>query len=417
LRYFVVAKLTMRKSPEAIDISEEQYSELVKRVEGKNLSDEDWRWILAIVRAYGLVVETLRNQKVTLQKLKQLLFGKKTEKGQAKDKTNQSPSQSGTKDPGGPTEPSGKKSAPTNEAHSSPSNEAEKTNEPVQALSAIAENMFPNSKPITDPQIKPGHGQRGHKSWKNAVVVSHAHTTFSAGGPCPKCPDGKLYIFKEPAVWVRIIGQPPLTVEVNQLERLRCNPCGELFTAKPPEELVRNPKSTPEARATAAIIKYQAATPFNRFAEIEKNFGCPIPRTRIWMLCQELADSVRPVVNALIVIAAQGHLVQNDDTRVRILQLMKENKTAKNAGVELDRVGMYTTAVVSKVGEHKIVLFFSSRKHAGENLDQILALRNPDLPPPTQVCDASSMNTTPGKDKTEIAGCHDHYLESSIIWI
>ena len=101
-------------------------------------------------------------------------------------------------------------------------------------------------------------------------------------------------------------------------------------------------------------------------------------------------------------------MVQNDDTLVRILALMKENKIAKEAGIELPRKGMFTTGIISRVKEHKIYLFFSSRKHAGENLADLLDMRETSQAPPTQVCDASDMNTTLGDHKTDVGGCHDH---------
>jgi transposase len=392
----------MQKTPEAVDISEEQYSQLLIRVEGKNLSDEDWKWILRIMRAYGLVAAALRNQKITIQKLKKLIFGKKTEKHKPE---NPVPNVS----PGDPGFVLGDELGPALDNPPIPI-KSMSLGEATQTTSPKEDDATAAAPHKVDPKKKkpPGHGRRSGDSWDNAEIIFHPHQVLTPGCPCPSCKTGRLYPFNEPAVWVRFIGRPPLVAEVNHLERLRCNPCGELFTASAPKDLIENPTSTPEARATAAILKYQAATPFNRFADIEKSFGHPIPRTRIWTLCSELALCAQPVVLALLDFAAQGWLVQNDDTTVKILQLIKENKIAEEAGVTLKRKGMFTTAIVSKVGERKVILFFSSRQHAGENLDNLLALRDPALPPATQICDASSMNTTPGKHATEVGGCHDH---------
>ena len=111
--------------------------------------------------------------------------------------------------------------------------------------------------------------------------------------------------------------------------------------------------------------------------------------------------------SAFIDFAAQGQLVQNDDTGVKVLELMKEVKTAEKAGIKLNRTGMFTSVIV-ELGNRKVYLFFSSRNHAGENLAKVLKSRDPTLPPPTQVCDASSMNTSPGASIVEIGGCQDH---------
>lgn len=396
----------MQRPPEAVDISEQQYTDLLKRVEQKELSAEDWKFVLLILRAYGLVVQTLKNQKISLQKLKGLLFGKRTEKDKTQSKGPPAPPAAGDPGPSFQDKETSSQASGLN-PNSEPVAQASENTAPSKG--AAQDTSSQKNVQAENPKTKaPGHGRRPHDSWENANVIFHPHTTLKPGCPCPACKTGQLYVYDEPAVWVRFVGQPPLVAEINQLERLRCNPCGALFTATASEDLRRNPTSTPEARATAAIFKYQAATPFNRFAEIGKNFGHPIPRTRIWNLCQELAESVRPVILALIELAAQGEVVQNDDTIVRILQLIKENKIAEGKGAPLKRVGMYTTAIVAKTGEHKIYLFFSSRKHAGENLEYVLAFRDPSLPPPTQVCDASSMNVSSYACKTEIECCHDH---------
>ena len=60
--------------------------------------------------------------------------------------------------------------------------------------------------------------------------------------------------------------------------------------------------------------------------------------------------------------AAQGEVIHNDDTKARILSLMKENEELS----ENDRKGIFTTGIVSKVGERYVYLYFTGREHAGE---------------------------------------------------
>src|SRR6185369_5948045 len=52
-------------------------------------------------------------------------------------------------------------------------------------------------------------------------------------------------------------------------------------------------------------------------------------------------------------------------------------------------------------------LFFSGRRHAGENLAQVLRHRAETLPPPIQMCDALSRNL-PGELRTIVAHCLAH---------
>ena len=56
---------------------------------------------------------------------------------------------------------------------------------------------------------------------------------------------------------------------------------------------------------------------------------------------------------------------------------------------------------------HRVALFFSGRRHAGENLAEVLRHRAAELPPPIQMCDALSRNF-PGELQTILAHCLAH---------
>jgi hypothetical protein len=71
------------------------------------------------------------------------------------------------------------------------------------------------------------------------------------------------------------------------------------------------------------------------------------------------------------------------------------------------RTGLFTSGVVATRGGERIALFFSGRKHAGENLMTVLQRRAADLPPPIQMCDALSRNL-PGELQTIVANCLAH---------
>lgn len=254
----------------------------------------------------------------------------------------------------------------------------------------------------------PGHGRRSSDSWPNTTQVNHCHTCLKSGQICPNCQKGTLYPYNKPAVFARIVGNaPPLGIEIHSCDRLRCSLCGDLFTAALPKDVQDFLVSTPEANAVAAVTKYQAATPFNRFANVLKAYGVPLPRTRLYDMGASVAEDALPIFGALCRFAAQGELFQNDDTRVIVQTLLKENKIAEEAGVELERKGMFTTGIIAQAGGQRIALYFTGRNHAGENLAQILQERIQGLPLPTQVSDRLAANAPEGYEVDD-GGCLDH---------
>ena len=84
---------------------------------------------------------------------------------------------------------------------------------------------------------------------------------------------------------------------------------------------------------------------------------------------------------------------------------MQELKGAEEA----ERTGTVTTCIVAvlKKSSVQIALFFTGWKHAGENLDDLLEKRPPDLPLPIQQCDALSRNA-PKNQQTNLSNCLAH---------
>lgn len=77
------------------------------------------------------------------------------------------------------------------------------------------------------------------------------------------------------------------------------------------------------------------------------------------------------------------------------------------ANPKAERRGLFTSGFVSTSEGRRIALFFSGRRHAGENLADVLAHRAGDLPAPIQMCDALSRNL-PAAFKTLLANCLAH---------
>jgi len=74
---------------------------------------------------------------------------------------------------------------------------------------------------------------------------------------------------------------------------------------------------------------------------------------------------------------------------------------------ERQRTGLFTSGIVSTGDGRRIALFFSGRKHAGENLEDVLVQRAEELDPPIQMCDALSRNL-PAELETIVANCLAH---------
>ena len=106
--------------------------------------------------------------------------------------------------------------------------------------------------------------------------------------------------------------------------------------------------------------------------------------------------------------AAKGRLVQNDDTKARILSVIEERKKKKEAGQKEKRVGTFTTGILSELEDptRYIGLFFTGRQHAGENLNDILDQRPEELAAPLQQCDGG--NNIPKNHDTKLACCLAH---------
>ena len=240
------------------------------------------------------------------------------------------------------------------------------------------------------PKEKPkGHGRNGASAYEGAQKVCVPHACYKAGDRCPLCPKGKLYPFYEPGVEVRIVGRAPLEATVYELEKLRCNLCGKIFTAPVPEEAGKD-KYDETAGAMVALLKYGSGLPFNRLEKLQESLGVPLPASTQWEMVETSADKIYPAYDELIRQAAQGDLFHHDDTLMKILANLKEIE----AEDETSRKGSFTTGVLAVAGERRMALFFTGPKHAGENLAKLLEQRASGLSPPIQMCDAASRNVS-----------------------
>jgi transposase len=261
----------------------------------------------------------------------------------------------------------------------------------------------------------PGHGRNSAAAYRGARKVEVPHGSLKAGDPCPdeQC-GGKVYPQREPGVLVRIKGQAPIAATVYELEKLRCNLCGDVFTATAPEEAGEE-KYDETAASMIALLRYGSGFPWYRLEGLQENMGIPLPAATQCEIVKEAAAQIQPAGDELICQATQGGVVHNDDTSMRVLSL--DRGAASDVDIAAERTGVFTSGIVS-IGEgYRIGLYFTGRKHAGENLADVLKQRAAGLDAPIQMCDALSRNLPKLPEKLEIiighclAHARRHFVE------
>lgn len=362
-----------------LDVHMDELEDILQRA--KPVLDEgQYEKLRALVDSFAYLTDLLEDKAITIDRLRKLLFGSGSEKTREvlKDQVPGATAQNGDESP--------RKS---------------------------------------DPEKAPakGHGRNGAEDYEGAEKVRVSHAALRSGDPCPECKKGTVYEQAEPGVLVRITGQAPLHAKVYELQKLRCHLCGKVFTAPPPEG-VGDEKYDATAASMIALLKYGTGLPFNRLEGLQGNLGIPLPASTQWDVVQAAAGTAEPVYEELIRQAAQGDVVYNDDTTVKILEFMSkarrgEGQRARQAALEegdtedsgkknaSQRSGLFTSGIVSTREGRRIAMFFSGRRHAGENLAEVLAHRAKTLAPPIQMCDALSRNV-PAAFKTILANCLAH---------
>jgi hypothetical protein len=190
-----------------------------------------------------------------------------------------------------------------------------------------------------------------------------------------------------PGVEIRLDGHAWLSAVRYALEKLRCSACGQVFTAAAPAG-VGAEKYSARARAVLVLGRYYLGVPLYRLEGYQAMVGVPISDATQWDQIERVADCAYPIFEHLQALAAQGEVIYQDDTHVRILSLLAANRHAHAAGTSGTRTGMYTTALVAQQGAQTICLYVAGRAHAGENLAALLTQREGGLGKPLVMSDA-----------------------------
>jgi len=344
----------MKPSPVRMDVSRQEFEDVLARVR-ETLGEQDYEKLKAAIETLAYLTDSLQDREISLQRLRKILFGASTEK--TRDVTPAPPSPA------------------------------------------------PEQPPATESTEKsrPGHGRHAAEAFRGAQKVEVTHATLKPGDACPECQKGKVYLQKEPNVLVRVVGQAPLAATVYHLQNLRCNLCGEVFTAEAPPG-VGTEKYDATACSMLALLKYGSGLPFYRLENLQESLEIPLPASTQWEVVASGAAGMQPALEELIRQAAQGEVLHNDDTPMPVLGL--EQAGDREARDPPERKGVFTSGIVATQAGRRVALFFTGHRHAGENLAAVLAQRAQALGPPIQMCDALTRNLPKLPTKLEVIVSH-----------
>jgi len=262
--------MPVKKNPKQLQISCKELKQLQKRIAKRKLAPDDWQLVQAMTEAVERLSLSLAERDTSLGRLCKYLFGAPTETAK-------------------------------NLLKHRPKAEANKPDRPPPK----------------------GHGSNGAAAYTGAGKVVIDHPELKAGEGCPLCTEGKVYELAMPAVRVQVVGEAPLKATVFEYGRLRCNRCGEVFTPQIPAEITEKTYDE-SAAAMLGLLKYGCGLPLNRIERLQQSLGQPLPASTQWDVLNATAVSLSPVHDTLIDLAAQGEVIHNDDTTMKVLSYIKE---------------------------------------------------------------------------------------------
>lgn len=243
-----------------VRLDAQQSQALLERVRDR-LEPEDYDIIQGLLFTVSQLLDMITGTRMSIAKLKQMIFGPKTEKLPKSD---------------------------------------------------------PPEKDKSRPKPK-GHGRIAAREYTGARKVTIPLEDLQPGQCCPDCQHAKLYRWK-PAAIVLIKAQAPFEATLYEPEQARCQGCGKIYTAPLPKETVHG-KYHSSVPAMIAMLRYGMGLPHYRLAKIQKIMGVPMPAATQNELINTLARSCQPVMDALEHEAAQSPLFFNDDTTVKITRV------------------------------------------------------------------------------------------------
>jgi transposase len=359
--------------PKVIDKSQADIDAAIAAIKASNIPGGTQDFAISCIRLAVWLPKALLEHKITLFNLRKLIFGlgKRNKKN--------------TKDNG---------AAESNQSSLAQTNEDTDTPDKIEPSETET--------PTTSNQIsKPGHGRLPHSAYSNTIEHQLLIANLKAGDLCPMQCGGKLY-FLNPGVIVRVQGQNLAAVHKYWIDKLRCASCCHLISADIPKHVGKE-KYDAAFKGILALQKYYVAIPFCRQAYFQSLLGVPLPASTQWQLIEEVGGAALLIFPTLESMAANGDVVHNDDSHVKITDVIRHNRLHP----ENERRGMFTTGFISRTNQRDIALFYNGKLHAGENMERLLKKRDVNAGTVIQMYDALSRNT-PTSFQTILCNCLSH---------
>ena len=116
-----------------------------------------------------------------------------------------------------------------------------------------------------------------------------------------------------PGVEMGLDGNALLAAVREELEKLRCAACGQIFTACVPPA-AGTEKYPVRARAVLALARYYLGVPWYRLEGFQALVGVPVPDATQGDQTEGVGDCTHPVFKYWEKMAAQGEVIFQDDT-------------------------------------------------------------------------------------------------------
>ena len=162
------ARPTGPGGPERIELQMSELEAILERSKTELLNEQDCERLRSVLQTLYFLTQELEKNRVSVQRLKQLLFGAATEKTRTVLK---------------------------------------KALAEAGVDSEAGGDDTPRPEPSPD-KVK-GHGRHGAGAYGGGEKVQVAHPSLQGGDTCPRCKKGKVYEMTEPGRLVRIRGQAP----------------------------------------------------------------------------------------------------------------------------------------------------------------------------------------------------------------
>jgi len=132
------------------------------------------------------------------------------------------------------------------------------------------------------------------------------------------------------------------------LEKLRCNLCGDVFTATPPEG-VGEDKYDETAASMISMLRYGSGFPWNRLEGLPENLGVPLPVATQCEIVAETAVPLQAAMDELIRQAASG--AAQRQAREKLLEAARRREIDVVLVWRLDRWGRSVTDLLATLQE------------------------------------------------------------------